>query len=41
MSLQLRVKELLGSELDAEIYDYVEGVIREYAGSGLSVEDVK
>jgi hypothetical protein len=41
MSLQLLLKQLLGSELDAEIYDYIEGVIREYEGSGLSLEDVK
>ena len=41
MSLQKHLKELLGADLDIEVYDYIEGVIREYDGSGLSIEDVR
>jgi hypothetical protein len=39
--LQLRLKELLGTNLDIEVYDYIEGVIREYEGFGVSIEDVR
>jgi hypothetical protein len=39
--LQFRLKKILQEDLDSEVYIYLEGVLREYEGSDMSIEDVR